>query len=851
MPSQKTGDVLIRHAPSAHRFVRFLMRATPTVTLILGIVLTIGVTYYIQTLNEQREKEQFDFATQTVVGRTTRSLNATVALLYSTRGFIVTNPNASQADFAKFVDQIFIDTNYRGVLGLGFSRRYTSGEISELPDTMKLVPDSPRDEYHVISLSQPRTLRNEQALGFDLATEATRKQALEEARDKGIPVISRRVMIPEETGDREQAGLVVFLPVYSTEEIPSSVEARRENLIGFVFAPLRANEFFLNALNLEPPESVSVKIYAGSKAESSQEIFNWMGNNENQPKFEERRKVEVPGSSLLYDFSSRASISSTANWWFSPLVLAGGMIITLLLYRTTLHQVNARIRAEISEMELSKSKKELEESEQRLKLLVEGAKDYAIIMLNPKGLVVSWNSGAQKMLGYTEDEIVGQSYGILFSYNSKKSNSLRELQQTVKLGNSHYEREFLRRDGTKIWANGVINALYDTAHKLKGFAIIARDVTTRIQTDNALQRSKALNEAILASLPAHIAVLDPSGNILESNKSWKLLMAKVHEQKPQLKSFESNWLDWWRQQITRSDTNIEAILSGVNRVLQGKKKTFTHEFGFSVENKEVWFLLQVTALRHIQGGVVVSLVDISGRKNLEKQKDEFLSIASHELKTPITSTKAYGEVLKRLFLRKNDTQSVKLLEKMDNQLVKVTNLINDLLDISKIEAGKIRFNKELFDFDDMVKEVVDLIQLSTEDHTLEVNLDADVEVYADRERIGQALTNLLTNAIKYSPQADRVVITTKVIDDEVQCLVRDFGIGIEKEKQVQLFQRFYRVSGPQLHTFQGLGLGLYITHEIISRSGGKIWVESLPREGSLFTFSLPTANAKLTKKILS
>lgn len=842
---------MIRRLLSAHRFVRFLILATPTATLILGIILTVGITYYIHTLNDEREKIEFNHASQTIVSRSTRSINSTVALLYSTRAHMLANPDITQEEFSLFVQQILIKENYRGVMGVGFSRLYAPSELDQIAPDIQVVPDSPRDEYHVVSLSEPKSLRNEQALGYDKFTEATRRVAMEEARDKGIPVVSQRVMFPEEIGDGEQSGFIIFLPIYETEEVPANITARRESLIGFIFAPVRGNDFFMGAMDLQPPEEVNLQVYTGEKNESTQEIFRWLSERETQPKFQLRRRVEIPGSVWLFDFSSRATISSTSNWWFSPVTLAGGLVIAVSLYRTTRHQVNARIRAEISEMQLSQSKQELEESEQRLKLLVDGAKDYAIIMLDPTGCIVSWNFGAQNMLGHTEEQVIGTSYTLFFNTGDRRRNGLKELQQTIGVGSLDYEREFTRKDGTKIWASGVINALHDSEKRLKGFAIIARDVTSRIETDNELQRSKALNEAILSSLPAHIAVLDPSGNVLDSNKSWGLLMTKVHHQRPSLKAFENNWLDWWRQQITSTDTGIDTIVSGLTRVLKGKKKTFTYEFGFHLEGKEVWFLLQVTALRHIQGGVVVSLVDISGRKNLEKQKDEFLSIASHELKTPITSTKTYGEVLKRIFLRKNDTESVDLLEKMDNQLVKVTSLINDLLDISKIEAGKIRFNKEVFDFDDMVKEVVDLIQLSTEDHKIKMSLDADVNVYADRERIGQAVTNLLTNAIKYSPDAKRVEVMTKVVDGEVQCHVRDFGIGIEKEKQAQLFQRFYRVTGPQLHTFQGLGLGLYITNEIISRSGGKIWLESAPKEGSLFSFSLPTVKTKLEKKVLA
>jgi signal transduction histidine kinase len=141
-----------------------------------------------------------------------------------------------------------------------------------------------------------------------------------------------------------------------------------------------------------------------------------------------------------------------------------------------------------------------------------------------------------------------------------------------------------------------------------------------------------------------------------------------------------------------------------------------------------------------------------------------------------------------------------------------------------------------------VKELVEDLQRTTEKHTLVEKFGITGIVFGDKERIGQVITNLITNAIKYSPQANKIIIHTRMNGNEVTLCVQDFGIGIAEDKLDKVFEQFYRVSGDMQHTFPGLGLGLYISSEIIKREGGRIWVTSKHGEGSIFCFALPLKN---------
>jgi signal transduction histidine kinase len=255
-------------------------------------------------------------------------------------------------------------------------------------------------------------------------------------------------------------------------------------------------------------------------------------------------------------------------------------------------------------------------------------------------------------------------------------------------------------------------------------------------------------------------------------------------------------------------------------------------------------------------GIIYHGVDVTeqvrARQRIEElsyQKDEFIGIASHELKTPVTSIKGYTQLLERRFRQAGDERAAQLLKKMDMQLNKLTTLIGDLLDVTKIENGKLLYHPSAFDLNELIKEVVEETQRTTIKHRIVLELSASVILSADRDRIGQVLTNLFTNAIKYSPSSEIIRVKMVLQDETVVISVQDYGIGIPKEKQPHLFERFFRVEGESQATYPGLGIGLYITAEFIKRHDGSIWVESEEGEGTTFSFSLPLGHAREDAKM--
>lgn len=258
--------------------------------------------------------------------------------------------------------------------------------------------------------------------------------------------------------------------------------------------------------------------------------------------------------------------------------------------------------------------------------------------------------------------------------------------------------------------------------------------------------------------------------------------------------------------------------------------------------------LRIPGLSKAGALTVLSMEDISERKFFQQRTDVFMSMASHELKTPVTTLKTLVQILQKRFEESDDHMLVDYLIRMDGQIDQLTKLVTDLLDVSKIKAGKFELPKKVFALDPLVEEIIKNCRLLSPQHAILFKGHTHAKIKGDRTSIGRVLINLIVNAIKYSPNANKVIVTLARTTRTATVSVQDFGIGIEKQHRDKIFKRFFQVTSKEGQNFSGLGIGLYISMAIAEQHKGHINVKSRKGKGSTFLLTLPTVKKPLPKK---
>lgn len=350
------------------------------------------------------------------------------------------------------------------------------------------------------------------------------------------------------------------------------------------------------------------------------------------------------------------------------------------------------------------------------------------------------------------------------------------------------------------------------------------------------QRFKTLAD----SMPQIVWTATPEGSIDYFNKKWNEFTGDEKEEILQ---------DSWRNMIHPDD-----LPGFVRRLRQSLRtgKALQVEFRLRRQLRETswcWFLGKALPIYNQEHKIVKwygTFTDINDLKlaqleiqKLVKEKEDFISIASHELKTPVTSLKASLQFLERAGNTENLSEEILQLIDMGNRQVnKLTRMVGDLLDVAKLDSDKIELKVTEFSLREAINDSLEQIRFLLKKHRVRLQGALDIKITANKERIEQVITNFISNAIKYSPRSDEIILESCIQSDEIKVSVTDTGIGIPAEKIPFVFDRFFRVEGAS-DKFSGLGLGLYISSEIISRHQGRIGLQSQQDKGSTFWFSLP------------
>lgn len=466
--------------------------------------------------------------------------------------------------------------------------------------------------------------------------------------------------------------------------------------------------------------------------------------------------------------------------------------------------------------------------------IVEYSED-AILSKTTSGVITSWNPAAEKIFGYTKKEAIGRPMSLIIppELYDEEEMILQHISKGKRFKN--YETIRLRKDGKRIYAAVTISPIKNAEGEVIGASTIAHDITRHKETEQKLRESEERYRLLFEHATDLVTVVDTKGKYVFVSPSHLQMLGYVPEELIGKNVFTLLHQD----DIARAKKEFAKGLQGKigHAVVRFKHKNGTWRTLESTGSSILDELRRPTM-------VIVMSHDITERIRMEKRKDEFISIASHELKTPLTSIKVFAQLMQRHNQEKKDMKMLMYLAKMEQQIDKLNKLIQDLLDISKIQAGKMLFQMEIISLKDIVREIVDMMQTTTITHKLVIDGTSTALVQGDRDRLGQVLVNFISNALKYSPKAKRIIIHIREEKNRVIVGVEDFGIGIPREHLERVFERFYRVEGKSEKTFPGFGIGLYIASGIIKRHKGDVWVESKERKGSTFSFSLPIVAPK-------
>lgn len=485
--------------------------------------------------------------------------------------------------------------------------------------------------------------------------------------------------------------------------------------------------------------------------------------------------------------------------------------------------------AEVTDVVIAKQK--IEQSERNLHNMILQAPVAMCIMLGPQHVITVANRLMIELWGKPEKDVLNQP--VFEALPDARNQGLEEvLNQVFTTGETFSADErpvTLLRNGRWdiVYQNFVYEPYRDENGTIQGVIAITIDVTPQVVARQRTEQNEARFRFLLNAMPQQVWTAAPDGNFTYLNE------VMIQDFGIDVKdTTAAGWIDF-----VHPDDYAE-VQSQWQRSLRNKQQ-YLAEFRLRIGNGTYhWHLAR--AIPMIENGQVSfwlgTNTNIHQQKVNETMKDEFISIASHELKTPLTTIKGFFQLIKREVSL--PTNLGHFVSKGERQLERLSRLIEDLLDVSKINAGKMIYNKEDFNFSSLLTDTVESIQHTTKSHRIELHTHCDIQFHGDQLRLEQVLINLLNNAIKYSPNSNTIVVRCDIDGNNLIVSVEDSGVGIAEEHLKSLFNRFYRVDNSSAR-FQGLGLGLFIANEIVKRHGGSFWIESEPGKGSTFSFLLP------------
>lgn len=494
----------------------------------------------------------------------------------------------------------------------------------------------------------------------------------------------------------------------------------------------------------------------------------------------------------------------------------------------------------------------------QLLLLVESIEDCAVCRLDPGGYVLSWNIGAHRVKGYSADEIIGQHFSCFYPRADAERGLPTDHLHSATGGRHEHEGWRVRKGGFLFWARTILTALQDDAGELLGFWQVTHDYSAQRRLQTALHRVEVEADrlAMVASRTNNAVVItDAAGRIEWVNTSFTRIseypLAEALGKKP--------------GELLHGPCTDPATVVYMREHLAAGRGFNTEILNYTRSGRPYWLSIEVQPV-HDESGRLINFVaiqaDITERKRLEEErlrlleceraareeaeqasrlKDQFLAVLSHELRTPLNSIIGFAQLLRRGALTANAYTLA--LETIERNGKLQAQLIDDLLDVARILQNSFSISAQRIQVHTVACAAVDAVQVQAQARRIELGISIGKGVgwiEADPRRLQQAIWNLLTNAIKFTPAGGRIEVYVLARDGAIEITVRDTGIGIERQFLPHIFDRFRQADSTSTREYGGLGLGLAIVRHIIALHGGTVEADSPgPGLGATFTIRLP------------
>ena len=464
--------------------------------------------------------------------------------------------------------------------------------------------------------------------------------------------------------------------------------------------------------------------------------------------------------------------------------------------------------------------------------------------------IIYCNDAFISMSGYSEQEIIGRN--CRFLQNDDRSQKAREIiREAVAAGKDcRIEIRNYRKGGELFWNELYMAPVKDEFGEITHYIGIQNDITSRKKSEHQLliqqsrlekdieERTRRLkdSEAFLTSIVQTVResllVLDPDFVVLSANEHF-FRTFKVSAEETIGKPLYELGNHQWNIPILKE--LLITILPTSNPV---ENFEVDHEFPHIGRKLMLLNAHRIELEGEYKDQILLAMEDITERREVERRKDDFLAIASHELKTPLTTIKGYLQALKRGTGQSLSEKNELLLSKTSLQVDRLNTMVSELLDVSRIKTGNLTLHKAPLNIEHVILESVEMIKTAAVSQEILVKGSCDAQVLGDESHLVQLITNLLSNAIKYAPNSKEIIVHVGRVNNYAKISVQDFGLGIAPADQKKIFERFFRVSEIQ-QKYAGMGVGLYICEQIVKEHGGALWVESEKGKGSTFSFTLP------------